>query len=152
MSVVTGMFRDEQSVNQALGALGNVGIRPGEVSLVLSQSALGRIGDDSRVTGASVLGDAVGAMAASLLAVGRIVFPPLGLVAAGPIVAALLGAGAGGLLGALAGTGVSEQQALLLEDGVSRGQILLAVHVGDGRASLVQEIVHSAGAHVEAAA
>lgn len=130
MSVVTGMFKDEQSVNQALGALGNVGVTPGEVSVVSSQSALSR----------------------GVLAVGRIVFPPLGLVAVGPMVAALLSAGAGGLLGALAGTGVPEPEARMLEAAVGQGKILLAVHVEDGRASLVREIVHSAGAHVELAA
>jgi hypothetical protein len=137
MSMVTGMFRDAQSVNQALGALRNVGVNPGEVSVVQSQSTLG---------------NAVGSLASSVLAVGRIVFPPLGLVAAGPMVAALLSAGAAGLLGALEGAGVPEREAHMLEEGVSQGKILLAVHVEDGRASLAREVVQSAGAHVELAA
>ena len=59
--------------------------------------------------------------------------PGLGpLIAAGPIVSALAGAGAaglvGGVVGSLAGMGIPEYEAKRYEGRVKRGSILLSVH------------------------
>jgi uncharacterized membrane protein len=70
---------------------------------------------------------------------------------AGPIFAALVGAGVGGLVGeiagALMGMGMPEGEAKRYEDQVKRGGILLSVHADDiHRAKRVKEILEQTGA------
>lgn len=161
--MITGMFSDQETVNQALSALSHIGVEHDQVSVVLSQSIHGRHiglieetkGAEGTVVGAT-LGGAAGAIAAGILAIGTIIVFPFGIVAAGPIVAAMAGAGAGGLtgglIGALAGGGIPKQQAVLLEDGVSQGKILIAVDVDGGKEALVREVLRSAGAETPLAA
>ena len=72
-------------------------------------------------------------IATSLACVGLLAIPGLGpFIAAGPIMAALAGAGAGGaiggLTGALIGLGVPEYEAKRYEGLVKSGGILLSVH------------------------
>ncbi|HXG82570.1 MAG TPA: YsnF/AvaK domain-containing protein, partial [Pyrinomonadaceae bacterium] len=58
-----------------------------------------------------------------------VVLPGLGLIVAGPLAAALVGAGAGGLagglLGALIGSGIPEEHAAAYESGIKSGGIVL---------------------------
>jgi Alternative complex III, ActD subunit len=80
------------------------------------------------VTGA-VLGGTLGWLAG----IGSLAIPGLGpFIAAGPILAALAGAGAGsavgGLTGALIGAGIPEYEAKRYEGRVKDGGILLSVH------------------------
>lgn len=86
----------------------------------------------------SAIGGGVGAALATLFAVGTsVLVPGLGLVVAGPIAAALLGAGAGGatggLIGALIGAGIPEQRAKDYERGINDGGILIGTRARDGR-------------------
>ena len=76
-----------------------------------------------------VLGGAMG----WLIGVGALAIPGLGpFIAAGPIMAALAGAGlggaVGGLAGALIGMGIPEYEAKRYEGRVKDGGILLSVH------------------------
>lgn len=76
------------------------------------------------------LGGAVGALAAALAAVGTtVVIPPLGIIVAGPLAAAIAGAGAGGtvggLVGLLSGAGMSELRAKRIEKLAQEGQIIV---------------------------
>lgn len=71
-----------------------------------------------------------GAIIGAVAAVGTaIAIPGLGLVIAGPIVAALAGAGAGGatggLIGALIGWGIPEETVKRYESGIKEGGIVL---------------------------
>jgi hypothetical protein len=68
-----------------------------------------------------------------LVGIGALAIPGLGpLIAAGPIVAALAGAGAvgtlGGFVGALAGMGIPEYEAKRYEGRIREGGVLLSVH------------------------
>jgi hypothetical protein len=70
-----------------------------------------------------------------LVGVGALAIPGLGpFIAAGPIMAALAGAGVGGtiggLTGALIGMGIPEYEAKRYEGRVKDGGILLSVHAG----------------------
>lgn len=163
MRIITGMFKDQESVNQVLGALGNVGVQPEEVSLVVSHAIHGRglgIVDTSsgpvRAVVGAATGGVLGALAATGLAAGITVFPRIGVVAAGPVVATLKAVGAGrltgGLIGALVDAGAPRRVATMLEAAVARGKILLTVHVDGGREELVREVLHAAGAEIAMAA
>jgi len=72
-------------------------------------------------------------------------------IAAGPIMAALAGAGAGaaagGLTGALVGMGMPEYEAKQYEMKMKGGNILISVHTEDGsERTRVKEIFKNAGA------
>ena len=75
----------------------------------------------------------VGGALGWLAGIGALAIPGLGpFIAAGPIMAALAGAGAGGvvggLTGALIGMGIPEYEAKRYEGRVKKGGILLSVH------------------------
>ena len=81
--------------------------------------------------GGAVLGGVLGWLAG----IGTLAIPGVGpFIAAGPIVAALSGAGIGGAIGgisgALVGLGVPEYEAKRYESLVNAGGMLLSVHVG----------------------
>jgi hypothetical protein len=76
-----------------------------------------------------VLGGVLGWLAG----IGTLAIPGVGpLIAAGPIVAALAGAGVGGAVGgfagALVGVGIPEYEAKRYEGRIAKGGILLSVH------------------------
>jgi hypothetical protein len=78
------------------------------------------------------VGGTLGAIAAAVAAVGTsIALPGLGLVIAGPVVAALAGAGAGGaagmLVGALIGWNIPEERVKEYESGIRECGILMGV-------------------------
>src|ERR1700721_4782176 len=79
-----------------------------------------------------VLGGAMG----WLLGVGALAIPGIGpLIAAGPILAALAGAGVGsavgGITGGLVGMGIPEYEAKRYEGRISKGGTLISVHVAN---------------------
>src|SRR5205807_3353195 len=87
---------------------------------------------EGTATGATS-GAVVGGTLGWLAGIGALAIPGLGpFIAAGPIVAALAGAGAGGVVGgitgALVGMGIPEYEAKRYEGRVKEGGILLSVH------------------------
>ncbi|MFD0795393.1 hypothetical protein ACFQZX_17355 [Mucilaginibacter litoreus] len=87
---------------------------------------------DGMKTGGTAGGVLVG-IAAFIAAVGsNLIIPGLGLVALGPMVAGLVGAGAGsiagGLIGALIAYDVPENKANLFNEELKKGKILIGVH------------------------
>ena len=95
----------------------------------MDRSALGNKAAEGTGVGSAV-GGTIGAIIGAVAAIGTsIALPGLGLVVAGPVVAALAGAGAGGatggLVGALVGYGIPEKTALEYEMGLKEGGIIL---------------------------
>jgi hypothetical protein len=96
----------------------------------------------------AVLGGALGWLAG----IGALAIPGLGpFIAAGPIMAALAGAGVGGavggLTGALVGMGIPEYEAKRFEGRVKDGGILLSVHCDDSAwTKKAKEILERTGA------
>ena len=143
--LVTGLFRDRDSAEQAYQAVQDRGYGRQDVDVLMSDATRERHfgNDDVRVTelgtkaaeGAGVggaIGGTVGAIAAAIAAVGTsLAIPGLGLVVAGPIAAALAGAGAGaatgGLVGALIGWGMPEERLKAYDAALRDGAILMAV-------------------------
>jgi hypothetical protein len=87
-----------------------------------------------------------------LVGIGALAIPGLGpFIAAGPIIAALAGAGVGGtvggITGALIGMGIPEYEAKRYEGRVKNGGILLSVHSDDSAwTKKAREILERTGA------
>lgn len=142
--MVTALFRDRASAETAYDALRGRGYTESDINMMMSDEGRARhFGDDAVKTelgskaaeGTGVgagIGGTVGAIVAAVAAIGTsIALPGLGLVIAGPVAAALMGAGAGGitggLVGALIGSGIPEERAKEYEAGIQAGSIVLGV-------------------------
>jgi hypothetical protein len=94
----------------------------------------------------------VGAAFGWLVGIGTLAIPGLGpLLAAGPIIAAVTGAGGGAVVGGVAGTEIGMQtpefEALQYTDKMNGGSILLSVHTEDAtERQRAEEIFRNAGA------
>jgi hypothetical protein len=143
--MVTGLFRDRDSAEQAYNSLTSRGYGKDDVNLVMSDDTRKKYFSDrpagetelgtKAAKGAGVggaIGGTVGAVLAAIAAVGTaIAIPGLGLVIAGPVAAALAGAGAGGLagglVGAMVGWGIPEERVKHYEEGIKEGGIFMGV-------------------------
>ena len=126
--MVTGLVKDKHSVEETYRLTSQTGNSDNEIIVVMSEDTKEKYyGKDttlkievgSKVSeGAAmggVLGSAAGATLAAIADIGSILtFPGLGIVLAGPLAAAITGAGAGGvtagLVGALIGWGLPEDR------------------------------------------
>ena len=143
--MLTGMFADRESTEQAYSSLNERGYTKDDINLVMSDDTRkkhfsGEMRDTELGTKAaegagkgSAIGGTVGAIAGVIAAIGTsLVIPGLGLVVAGPIAAGLAGAGAGGLagtlIGAMVGSGIPEDRAKLYETGIKNGGVVIGVH------------------------
>lgn len=143
--MLTGMFSDRESTEQAYNALHERGYSKDDIHLVMSDetkkkhysdenddSDLGTKAMETAGTG-SAIGGTIGAIAGVIAAIGTsVLIPGLGLIIAGPLAAGLAGAGAGGitggLIGALVGTGIPEDRAKIYESGIKKGNVVMGVH------------------------
>lgn len=143
-SMLSGMFSDRESTENAYSTLQERGYSKDEINLVMSDKTRNKyFSDDDEDTeigtkaaeGAgkgSAIGGTVGAIVGVVAAIGTsLAIPGLGIVIAGPIAAGLAGAGAGGLtggiIGGLVGSGIPEARAKLYESGIKKGQIVMSV-------------------------
>lgn len=143
--MLTGMFADRESTENAYNALNERGYSKDDINLMMSDdtrkkhysdenghSELGnKVAEDAGRS--SVIGSTVGAIAEIIAAIGTSVFiPGLGLIIAGPLAAGFAGAGAGGIaggiIGALVGSGIPEDRAKNYEEGIDKGHTVLGVH------------------------
>lgn len=142
--VLTGMFRDRESTENAYNALQERGYSKDDVNLVMSDDTRKKHFTDAAETTeigtkaaehagkGSAIGGTLGAIAGVIAAIGTsVVIPGLGILIAGPIAAGLAGAGAGGLaggiIGALVGSGIPEARAKLYESGIKEGNVVISV-------------------------
>lgn len=137
---VMGVYPDRTTVSDAISVLHKVGFRATDISVLLSDNQGSKDFAHEKHTKApegAAAGAAGGALAGAALAwfasIQTVSITSLGpLVAAGPMVAALAGAGAGGALGwiagLLAGARLPEYVATRYAGRIRRGGILLSVH------------------------
>ena len=158
--LITGLFKSRVAAEAAVDAIIKRGYSRDDISVLMSDATKHKefaletkthVADGAGIGGA--VGGTVGAVLATLVAVGTIVaIPPLGaLVAAGPIIAAMAGAGAGaatgGLVGALVGAGIPEHRARVYDAGLRAGGILLGVETKSGEdADKLEELLEALGA------
>jgi len=160
---VVGVFRsldDARNAYDRLSAEGfardEVGVvanQTGTADMVRTQAASSEAGGDvgAEVATDAGIGAALGGVGGLLLGFAGLAIPGVGpVLAAGPILAALggagLGAAAGGLIGALTGHGVPEEDARHYAEGVRRGDIIITVHASGARADQAAAILNDSGA------
>jgi len=143
--VLTGMFRDRESTENAYNSLHERGYTKDDINMVMSDETRKTHYNDESAENTeigtkaaehsgkgSAIGGTIGAIAGVIAAIGTsVVIPGLGILIAGPIAAGLAGAGAGGLaggiIGALVGSGIPEARAKLYESGIKEGNVVISV-------------------------
>lgn len=149
---IVGVFNSVNDANGAVRDLEAQGISRDEISVVANKNATGYESMSDRDKTSDVVADAgigaaIGGVGGLLLsAAGALTIPVIGpILAAGPIAAALTGAGigaaAGGLIGALTESGVPEEHAKYYAEGVRRGDVLVTVKTDEMHADSVCDIL-----------
>jgi len=141
---VFGMYRDRPGAEEAVQTLRAAGFRSTDVSVLYQENEgtkdfaheKNTKAPEGATTG-GVVGGVTGGVLGWLTGIGALTIPGLaGLVAAGPIVAALAGVGAvgviAGIIGALVGMGMPEYEARRYEGRIKQGGVLLSVHCDNG--------------------
>lgn len=142
-TAVFGIFSDRLAAERAVDALKAQGFNYSDVSCLMPDSQSTKAfahekqtkapeGATSGVTAGAIVGGTFGWLAG----IGALAIPGIGpFIAAGPIMAALAGAGVGGavggLSGALIGMGIPEYEAVRYEGLIKEGKILVSVHCDD---------------------
>ena len=153
---VSAVFENRVAADHAVEGLRAAGFGPADISVLMSEDTQGReFGVEVNTkapegaTAGATAGGVLGALAATLVALGIVVIPGMGLVAAGPIIAAFAGAGAGGalggLLGGLVGLGIPEHEAKMMAERLARGGILVGVMAHEDRLKVADEVLRSVG-------
>ena len=148
---VTALYENYPTANSVVEDLVKHGFQRDDIS-IMAQEALTK--DDIRVpeeetSGTAIgagVGAAIGGAGGLIIGLSALAIPGIGpIIAAGPLVAALVGAGvgaaAGGLIGALTDIGVPEEEAHYYAEGVRRGGVLVTVHAADDTAERVASVL-----------
>lgn len=139
-TAVFGIYDNQAQVEAAVERMRAEGFRSTDISVLFPDQTgtkdfaheKNTKAPEGATTGAGS-GAVVGGTLGWLAGIGALAIPGVGpLIAAGPIVAALAGAGVGGavggLVGALVGMGIPEYEAKRYEGRIREGRILLSVH------------------------
>jgi hypothetical protein len=157
-TAVFGIYSTREAAERATDAIVNAGFSPADISVLLPENLGNRsIGTEKATkapegataggTTGAVLGGALGMLAG----IGALAIPGVGpLIAAGPIMATLAGAGVGGAIGgitgALVGLGIPEYEAKRYEGRIQKGGILLSVHCASSdEVKRAKEIIERTG-------
>ncbi|MCF0070926.1 hypothetical protein LZD49_10620 [Dyadobacter sp. CY261] len=141
-SLVNAVFSNRIDAQKAYDELMYRGYKPDEINVIVSDETH-RIHHEEIETSnpahstienagiGSVVGGTAGAIAGAVIAIGTtIVIPGLGIAVAGPLLAALTGAGAGGLTGGIVGAlhhrGVPKEHADVFESSIREGGTVIS--------------------------
>ena len=156
---VFGIFKNQAALSRTIDILKSQNFRNSDIS-VLMQSSEGTkdiaIQKNTKAPEGATTGALSGAVAGGafgwLVGAGALAIPGLGpFIAAGPIMAAIAGAGVGGTVGGVAGgligLGIPEFEAKRFEGYIKDGGLLISVHVDDAKwESKAREILEENGA------
>jgi hypothetical protein len=147
MKTVVGLYEDIGDAQATINDLVRSGFDRADISLVASNRwtdedfpaagvEVDQVGTD--VATGMATGGVIGGLGGVLLGLGALAIPGIGpIIAAGPLVAGLAGAGVGaavgGLVGALVSWGVPQEEADLYAESVRRGGILVGLKVDESR-------------------
>jgi hypothetical protein len=156
---VFGIYPDRTAVEEGVEHLRRAGFRSTDISVLFPENKgtkdLAHEKNTKAPEGATsgmVAGGLAGGVLGWLTGIGALAIPGLGpFIAAGPIVAALAGAGAvgtlGGIIGALVGMGIPEYEACRYEGRIREGGVLLSVHCDAGDwVTRAKEVLTTTGA------
>lgn len=161
MRTVVGLYDHFEDAQQAVRALNDAGFDRGNINLV-ARDARGDYGrqlaagdtpaniytDEGNKSGTGAgVGAVLGGLGGLLVGLGALAIPGIGpVLAAGPLISALVGTGAGalagGLIGGLIGMGIPEEHAHLYAEGIRRGATLVSVTTNDDRADEARQILN----------
>jgi uncharacterized membrane protein len=160
---LVALFDHLSDARSAVDALVSAGISRDSINLIANDSSrvyeseLARDRNTARhdvptehsgaVSGATI-GTILGGLAGLLVGLGAFAIPGVGpIVAAGPIIATLTGAGAGaaagGIVGSLADLGVPEDEAHVYAEGIRRGGCLVSVKTSEAQTTKVSDILEA---------
>lgn len=162
--MITGLFGDGDSAGRAWQACADRGYQIGDVNIVMSEDTRHRLFADGSEAATVLarkkaeggeLGGPAGGRVEILVTIfaaagAALALPGLGFVAAGPVAAALAGAGAAGLaaglIGALGDWGIPQERVRHYEAGIQAGGILMMVEPrSDEDARSIQQDWNAAG-------
>ncbi|GAA0853398.1 general stress protein [Aliiglaciecola litoralis] len=156
-TTVIGLFNNTKQVSASIHQLESMGLNAQQMSLITADN----IDKDSfEITTNTKLPEAVGTGAAAggalglivggLAAVGSVATGGVGLLASGPIVAALtggaFGAGGGGMLGAVLGTVMPDSEQQKIIDELEKNGALLCVECTEQEVSKVSHLLKTQNA------
>src|SRR5438477_5790676 len=142
-TAVFGIYADRHAVEEGAENLRRAGFRSTDISVLVAENQGTKDFAHEKSTKAPegaasgvLAGVVAGGLFGWLTGIGALAIPGMGpLLAAGPLVAALAGAGAagtlGGIVGALVGLGVPEYEARRYEGRIREGGLLVSVHCDD---------------------
>jgi uncharacterized protein (TIGR02271 family) len=150
---IVALFDNLENAHGAVADLTKLGLGKSDISVITQEpgsdkATVTRGGKTEAAEGAGIgatTGAVAGAAAGILATLGMIAIPGIGgLLAAGPIVTALTGAGvgaaAGGLVGGLIGMGIPEEHAEQYAEGIRRGGTVVSALAPDEKAQQVSDI------------
>lgn len=153
--VLTGTYRTRENAVRAAERLIEAGFTRDEVCLLAPDDPGVHFAVETKhetmagLGGGTLIGFVVGGLVGALQAVAAITIPALDIVAGGPYVSALVGAGAGaaigGLIGALVGVSRVHHEAVV-RNGDDPGYTLVGVTAPRNMARSAQELLETAGA------
>lgn len=163
---VVGLFDDFSQAESTVRDLVNSGFTRDQISIIARDTRAGTDSDydftvtdpgDAAAAGAgtgAAAGTVIGGGVGLLASLGALAIPGFGpIIAAGPLIATLTGAGVGaatgaltgGLIGALTEAGVPDEEAGYYEEGVRRGGTLVTVSCEDAWAERAADIMRNHG-------
>jgi hypothetical protein len=162
MKNVVGTFERVSDASGAVRAIRTAGFLASDVELVVRRADVGVADGDpastasgaaSRIVAAGLAGGMLGGLAGLALTLMGIAIPGFDTVlTAGPITAALTGAGlgaiAGSAMGGMTGFGVRRAHTEHELESLRRGGALVAVHADESRVDEVERILHQQGAYL----
>lgn len=156
---VFGIFRDQASLDRTVDALKAQNFRNSDISVLMPTKQGTKdfaFEKHTKAPEGATTGAATGAVGGGVLGwlvgAGALAIPGLGpFIAAGPIMAAIAGAGVGGAVGGVAGgligLGIPEFEAQKYEGYVKEGGMLISIHVDDAKwEAKAKEILEENGA------
>jgi len=159
IKTVVGSFDNADDADRATRDLRKLGFADADINLVVSnvsqgdaETELPAVGDGTGpVAKGAVAGGVLGGAAGLAVSLAGLAIPGIGpIVAAGPIVATLAGAGAGavagGAIGRLTDLGVEKRDAALYAEAVRRGGTLVTLRTDEARADEASAVLRKAGA------
>lgn len=164
MEIISASFNNRDRAEVACDNLIDNGFRREDISVIMTDKTRDAVFVKKEDTGdKAAKGGLTGAVSGGILlgllgamtAIGSVVVPGAGLLASGPIVAALsggsIGAASGGILGALLAAGFADDEAKSYEEDLKNGRAVIVVHAPDEMADRARSILRDAGAITKAA-